>query len=129
LGENRPIDIQGVSGRSPKPFAIFKKPELIVDFGDLPATARELRDLLASTGNLFDRGTPVKVVQPADGSLPRVRPLSITNVVIEAHRVCRPVRLQGEDALKLDNPPGDWRAGKNKKGITAFAVHLYKGIT
>ena len=34
------------------------KPDLIVDSGDLPATARELRDLLAHSGCLFDRGVP-----------------------------------------------------------------------
>jgi putative DNA primase/helicase len=74
-------------------------PDLIVDPGDLPATARELGDLLSATGDFFDRGMPVKVVKPADGSLPRALPLSITNVVIEAHQVCRPVRLQSDDTL------------------------------
>jgi hypothetical protein len=99
LGESRVIDFQDVSEKWPKPSTSLERPDLIVNTGDLPATARELRDLLASTGNLFDRGIPVKVVQPADGSLPRAQPLSITNVVIEAHRVCRPVRLQGDGEL------------------------------
>ena len=55
--------------RLPLPTAA-EKPDLIVDPGDLPATARELRDLLASSGRLFDRGVPVKVVAPADGGIP-----------------------------------------------------------
>ncbi len=38
------------------------RPDLIVDSGDLPATARQLRDFLAHSGRFFDRGVPVKVV-------------------------------------------------------------------
>src|SRR5262249_22774140 len=41
------------------------KPLLVIDDGDLPATVRRLRDLLAADGNLYDRDTPVKLVQPA----------------------------------------------------------------
>jgi hypothetical protein len=37
-----------------------QKPDLIIDGGDLPATARDLRDLLAQSRNLFDRGVPVR---------------------------------------------------------------------
>jgi hypothetical protein len=43
------------------------QPDLIVDNGNLPATARELRDLLAGSGRLFDRGVPVKVIQATNG--------------------------------------------------------------
>jgi putative DNA primase/helicase len=100
LGKDRVIDFQCVSETSPKPSgSLDDKPDLIVDSGDLPATAREVRDLLSSAGDFFDRGMPVKVVKPVDGSLPRAIPLSFTNVVIETHRVCRPVRPQGEDEL------------------------------
>jgi putative DNA primase/helicase len=74
-------------------------PDLVVDPGNLPATACAVRDLLASTGNFFDRGIPVKIVRPADGGPPQAIPLSPTGVVIEAHRVCRPVRPQGDDDL------------------------------
>jgi hypothetical protein len=47
-----------------------EKPDLIVDNGDLPATAHELRDLLARSDCIFDRGVPVKVVPSRDGSPP-----------------------------------------------------------
>jgi hypothetical protein len=40
------------------------KPQLMVHAGDLPATARALRDLLAKSGYLFERDVPVKLVQP-----------------------------------------------------------------
>ena len=70
----------------------------MVHIGDLPATARALRDLLAHCGYLFDRDVPVKLVQPSDGGPMRAIPLTANNVVIEAHRLCRPVKLnrQGE---------------------------------
>jgi hypothetical protein len=69
------------------------KPELIVYLGDLPATAEALRDLLAASGKLFDRGLPVRVIRPADGSLPSAVRLTKHNVVIEAHRLCQPVKV------------------------------------
>jgi hypothetical protein len=72
--------------------ALKTKPELVIHGGNLPATAEALRDLLAASGNLFDRGLPVRVVRPADGSLPSAAPLSKHNVVIEAHRLCQPVK-------------------------------------
>ena len=73
--------------------ALKAKVELIVHGGDLPATAEALRDLFAASGKLFDRGLPVRVIRPADGSLPSALPLTKHNVVIEAHRLCQPVKL------------------------------------
>ena len=61
------------------------KPELFVNGGDPPATAREQRDLLACSGRFFDRGVPVKVVHPASGDSPLALPLTPNRVVIEAH--------------------------------------------
>ena len=73
--------------------ALKAKPELIVYSGDLPATAEALRDLLATSGKLFDRGLPVRVIRPADNSLPSAVRLTKHNVVIEAHRHCQPVKV------------------------------------
>jgi hypothetical protein len=73
--------------------ALKPKPELVIHRGNLPATAEGLRDLLAASGRLFDRGVPVRVVRPADGGPPSAIPLSKHNVVIEAHRVCQPVKV------------------------------------
>jgi hypothetical protein len=55
---------------------------------------RRLRDLLAASGKLFDRGLPVRVIRPADGNLPSAVPLTKHNVVIEAHRLCQPVKVE-----------------------------------
>src|SRR5215813_6884646 len=73
--------------------ALKAKPELVIHKGDLPATAEALRDLLAASGKLFDRGLPVRVIRPADGTVPSAVPLTKHNVVIEAHRLCQPMKV------------------------------------
>ena len=73
--------------------SLGQKPELIVHRGDLPATARTLRDVLAGCGYLFERDVPVKLVQPADGGPMTAMPLTTNNVVIETHRLCQPVKI------------------------------------
>jgi putative DNA primase/helicase len=74
--------------------AVAAKPDLIVWDSDLPATARALRDLLAATPHLFDRGMPVKLARDALSGALVVRSLTVESVVHEAHRVARPVKLQ-----------------------------------
>ena len=73
-------------------FALKRKPELIIHAGNLPATAEALRDLLAASGKFFDRGVPVRTVKPADGGAPSAIPLTKSNVVMETHRLCRPMK-------------------------------------
>jgi hypothetical protein len=73
--------------------ALAPKPDLIVHASNLPATAEALRDLLAASGRLFDRGTPVRVIQPADGGPPSAMRLTKYNIIVEAHRLCQPVRF------------------------------------
>jgi hypothetical protein len=80
------------------------KPDLIVDPGDLPATARELRDLLAASGRFFDRGIPVKIVPDANGRAPTATELTPNKVVIAAHDFCRPVREQGDKLVRVTLP-------------------------
>jgi hypothetical protein len=106
LGENRPIDFQDVLEWSPKPSCSVALPrtDLIVDSGDLPAAARELRDLFASSGRFFDRGLPVIVIQPADGGLPIAERLTANRIVIESHQICRPVRPQGDGLVPVTLP-------------------------
>jgi hypothetical protein len=73
--------------------SLGQKPVLFVHSGDLPATARALRDVLTGCEYLFERDVPVKLVQPADGSPMTARPLTANNVVIETHRLCQPVKI------------------------------------
>lgn len=76
--------------------ALKPKPELVVYPGDLPATAEALRDTLAASGKFFDRGVPVRIVRRPDGGPPAAGPLTKHNVVMEAHRLCQPVRINSD---------------------------------
>jgi hypothetical protein len=69
------------------------KVELIIQTSNLPATVEALRDLLAKSDRLFDRGVPVRIVHSASSDLPSVIPLTKNNVVTEAHRHCQPMKL------------------------------------
>jgi hypothetical protein len=73
------------------------KPYLIVDTGDMPATAHELRDILARSGQLFDRGGPVKVVPGRDGGPPIAIRMTPSRIVREAHRFCRPANTNPQN--------------------------------
>jgi hypothetical protein len=84
--------------------ALKPKPELIIHAGDLPATAEALRDLLAASGKLFDRGLPVRVIRSAGGSLPSAVPLTKHNVVMEAHRLCQPVKVSDGEYIPVTLP-------------------------
>lgn len=37
------------------------RPILIIDTGDLPRVARQLRDIIANSGQFFDRGGPARI--------------------------------------------------------------------
>src|SRR6266404_2099507 len=79
--------------------ALKTKPDLFVHAGNLPATAEAVRDLLAASGKFFDRGVPVRIIKSADGGLPSATPLTKHNVVIEAHRLCQPVKMDPKRGL------------------------------
>lgn len=65
-------------------------PELVVDSADLPATAADLSQRLATSDTLFQRGASlIKLVKDADEC--SVRPLNAYDVVNFTHAVCRPV--------------------------------------
>lgn len=81
-----------------------RKPYLMVQSGDLPATARELRDLFTACGYLFERDGPVKVVQPADGGPMAASQLTPNGVVIEAHRLCQPWKIVKGEARPITLP-------------------------
>jgi putative DNA primase/helicase len=80
--------------------ALAPQPDLIVHTSNLPATAKALRDLLAASGRLFDRGMPVRIVKPADAASPSATRLTKNNVVIEAHSLCQPVKFDSEGERK-----------------------------
>lgn len=78
---------------------VTEKPDLVVHGADLPATTAELRRVLAGASNLFDRGgVPVLLVRSSAALT--AKPLTFNNVIVEAHRLCRPVRLDKDGAMK-----------------------------
>jgi hypothetical protein len=75
------------------PPAPDSRPDLLVDSGDLPATTRALRDRIAETRGFLDNGNcPVYIVKRAETGMPIAKEANKHRVVLEAHRVCRPVR-------------------------------------
>jgi hypothetical protein len=99
------------------PSAPRRKPDLIVDRGNLPATAEQLRDLFAQSGRFFDRGIPVKIVNVVGGG-PTALQFTPIVTVIEAHKICRPVKMSKTGAVPETLPErvahmylamkGDW---------------------
>ena len=72
-------------------------PDLIVQGANLPATATELRDVLAASDLAFDRGGVAVVLRhPAEGGPPKAHRLTNNGVVTLAHRLCRPVKVNAE---------------------------------
>lgn len=76
------------------------KPELLVDETNLPATAFALRDQLAASKYLFVRGIPITLSPRSPTGVPAVTPLSRSRVLIEAHKVCRPVMRSKKNEIK-----------------------------
>lgn len=75
------------------------RPDLLIDHGDLPATMRALRALIADRAErVFDRGRPVRVYAPP-GEPVRIVPLTHNNVCEIAHEVCRPVKQNDKKPL------------------------------
>ena len=76
------------------------KPELLVDETNLPATAFALRDQLAASKYLFVRGIPMTLSPHSPTGVPAVTPLSRSRVLIEAHKVCRPVMRNKKNEIE-----------------------------
>ncbi|MGI4951204.1 MAG: hypothetical protein ACRYGM_05315 [Janthinobacterium lividum] len=77
------------------------RPHLQVVGSDLPATARELRDVFADRSQLYDRGgVVVKLARSADGGAPMAVEVTANGIVREAHRLVRPVSLNADKTFK-----------------------------
>lgn len=72
---------------------LIVKPELRIHSGNLPATAEALRDLFAASNKFFERGVPVRILRQTGSDQIVVEPLTKSRVVIEAHRLCQPMKL------------------------------------
>jgi hypothetical protein len=94
------------------------KPVLIVDPGNLPVAATELRDIIAQSGALYNRNTPVRITPSSSDALPIACPLTTHGIVRLAHDLARPVK-NGEPCTLPDRVAnmyldmrGEWRLPK-----------------
>ena len=71
--------------------ALKPKPELFIHSGNLPASVEALH-----SDRLYDRGLPVRFVEPFDGASPSAVALTRNNVVMETHRLCQPVKIDSQ---------------------------------
>ncbi len=68
---------------------------LVIDDGNLPAAVDTLRDLIATSGQFYDRDGPVEIVTDPNGA-PVIKKLTKSNVVYIAHQLCQPVKLSAK---------------------------------
>jgi hypothetical protein len=63
-GEGEPLDADALvlSLESAQALIDGLKPELLIDLGNLPATAYAIRDAFKDAGNIYERGVPVVLV-------------------------------------------------------------------
>src|SRR4249919_3164585 len=78
---------------------IDHKPRLHINHYDPYQTVTALRDLLADSGDLYDRGVPVRLAfnQTQRGMVAQV--LTPDVLVLMASKICRPYVLKGRDKL------------------------------
>jgi hypothetical protein len=72
------------------------RPILVIDTGDLPRVAGQLRDIIAKSCQFFDRGGPARISWQASEKVPIVVRLNIHGVVRAAHQLCRPINMEAK---------------------------------
>ena len=112
----------------PTPQPKIEQTVLVVDEANLPATAFALRDLLATSPNLFMRAVPVKLIADSENGMPSLIPLTRARVIIEGHHRCRPVAVRKGEQNPVPLPSavadiylamnGDWQL-RPLAGITS----------
>ena len=113
------VDSAGISGGT--------KPLLVIDPGNLPTVATQVRNILAGSGTLYNRNGPVRIAQPSSDAAPVAAPLTTYGVVRLIHEVSRPVK-DGEPATLPDrvanmylDMSGEWELPK-LAGISATPI-------
>jgi hypothetical protein len=96
------------------------KPLLIVDSGNLPTVALNLRDILAGSGTLYNRGTPARITLSSSDAMPVAEPLTTHGVVRLAHDLCRPVK-DGEPATLPERVANMYLDMKGEYGLPKLA--------
>jgi hypothetical protein len=81
----------------------MSKVDLVIRLDDLTATAQALAPIIAGSGRVFDRAGPTRIVATGDERLPRAELLTCDGVVVEAHRLARPVVPHWRAWMKPEN--------------------------
>src|SRR5262245_52741459 len=79
-----------------------QKPRILVDNSNPDLTVSAIRDVLAESGDLYDRGAPTRLVfdQRQNGYVAHV--LTPENIVMAAHERCRPYKIKEKDGVSLE---------------------------
>jgi hypothetical protein len=67
-----------------------EKPRLLIDDANPDVTVAALRDVLAGSGELYDRGVPVRLAFDQRQSGTVAQEITPDLLVLKAHEVCRP---------------------------------------
>ena len=81
-----------LGGRMPGGAAGKGKPRLLVRPADPDVTVAELRDHLAASGRLYDRGVPVRLARDNQQGGMVAHPMAADGLIREAHLCCRPFK-------------------------------------
>jgi hypothetical protein len=97
----------------------LSKPRLLVDRANPDCTVAALRDVLADSGDLFDRGVPVRIAYDQIQQSHVAQALTPHSLIVKAHSVCWPfaIKIKNGVASEADiGLPGsfarmylDWR--------------------
>ncbi|MGC2080737.1 MAG: hypothetical protein WA728_32930 [Xanthobacteraceae bacterium] len=94
---------QIAQNRTPEQEAIAKAnghkrelPLLVIQSGDLPATAKELAQHFVADGRFLSNGNAPVMINVVD-EMPRATAVTTDRVRVVAHEICRPVRPANED--------------------------------
>src|SRR5262249_1538445 len=114
------------------------KPELVVHAADLTVTARALASLLkAKSPNMFEyNGAPAILVPAAGNGATMIRPLTCNEIIIEAHKLCQPVKHNDSGRQEVTLPDkvaelylamsGDWEL-RPLTGISTAPILRHDG--
>jgi hypothetical protein len=69
---------------------------LLIDRGELVPAAEELRNVMAASGQFYERGTPVWIAKRKGDKLPFASPLTKNSVVRASDKLCVPTTKNGE---------------------------------
>src|SRR5262249_144999 len=117
--------------------ALPNKPELVVHAADLTVTARALASLVkAQTPNTVERNLGPAILVAAAGRATMIRPLTCNEIIIEAHKLCQPVKHKDGGRQEVTLPDkvaelylsmsGDWEL-RPLTGISTAPILRHDG--